>query len=235
MRGPQFACIFCFASFSFEVVSVDPFDCIRLRSANPDILALDLGKLNTMCKREKREMGLFGDLLPSIGSAAGVPVLFANFVGTTKSSDFRESCISAVPQAAFSDRSTIELFDALAEIFGISRLLAIEVSTHAQVLRLRRAVPSLANISMEHFAFPQHRQCRHSVWVISVLDRLPAHTTAVATPMTLPSSVESTLFGRSILSHVHYQHRTSRPAEHSVGTSAGSTLPMGYRSQNAKA
>jgi hypothetical protein len=50
---------------------------------------------------------LFGDLLPSIDSATGVPVLFANFVGTTKSSDFPETCISAVPPEAFSDRSTI--------------------------------------------------------------------------------------------------------------------------------
>jgi len=68
------------------------------------ILALDLGKFNTMYQRE---MGLFGDLLPSIGSAAGVPVLFANFVGTTKSSDFPETSISAVPPEAFSDRSKI--------------------------------------------------------------------------------------------------------------------------------
>ena len=46
--------------------------------------------------------------------------------------------------------------------------------THAQVLRLRRAIPSLANIAMEHFAFPQHRQCRHSVWGGTELDCLPA-------------------------------------------------------------
>jgi hypothetical protein len=69
----------------------------------------------------KRTQLLFGDPLPSIDSAAGVPVLFANFVGTTKSSDFPETYISAVPPKAFSDRSTIALLNALAEISGISR------------------------------------------------------------------------------------------------------------------
>ena len=37
--------------------------------------------------------------------------------------------------------------------------------THAQVLRLRRAIPSFANNALAHFTFPQHRQFRHSVWV----------------------------------------------------------------------
>jgi hypothetical protein len=69
----------------------------------------------------KRTQLLFGDPLPSIDSAAGVPVLFANFVGTTRSSDFPETCISAVPPEAFSDRSTIALLQAIVEISGISR------------------------------------------------------------------------------------------------------------------
>ena len=67
-------------------------------------------------------------------------------------------------------------------------VLAIEVSTYAQVLRLRRVIPSLASNAMERFAFPQHEQCRHSECVISELNSLPAYTSVVATPMTLPPS-----------------------------------------------
>ena len=37
-------------------------------------------------------------------------------------------------------------------------VLAIEVSTHTQVLRLRRAIPSLANIAMGRVAFQQTQQ-----------------------------------------------------------------------------
>ena len=140
----------------------------------------------------KRTQLLFGDPLPSIDSAAGVPALFANFVGTSKSSDFPETYISAVSPKAFSDRSAIAGLDAPRGNLWDLPVLAMEVSTHAQVLRLRRAIPLLANIAMKRFAFPQHRQCRHSELVISELSSLPAYTSVVATPMTLlPSAYNS--------------------------------------------
>ena len=50
---------------------------------------------------------LFGDLLPFMDSAAGVPVLFAHFVGTTKSSEFLLAFMSDFPPEAFSDRSVL--------------------------------------------------------------------------------------------------------------------------------
>ena len=50
---------------------------------------------------------LFGDLLPSMDSATGVPALFAHFVGTTKSSEFLLAFMSDFPPEAFSDRSVL--------------------------------------------------------------------------------------------------------------------------------
>ena len=50
---------------------------------------------------------LFGDLLPSMDSATGVPALFAHFVGTTKSSEFLLAFMSDFPLEAFSDRSVL--------------------------------------------------------------------------------------------------------------------------------
>ena len=51
---------------------------------------------------------LFGDLLPSMDSATGVPALFAHFVGTTKSSEFLSAFMSDLPPEVFSDRSVVE-------------------------------------------------------------------------------------------------------------------------------
>jgi len=50
---------------------------------------------------------LFGDLLPSMDSATGVPALFAHFVGTTKSSEFLSAFMSDLPPEVFSDRSVV--------------------------------------------------------------------------------------------------------------------------------
>ena len=50
---------------------------------------------------------LFGDLLPSMDSATGVPALFAHFVGTTKSSEFLSAFMSDLPPEVFSDRSVL--------------------------------------------------------------------------------------------------------------------------------
>ena len=50
---------------------------------------------------------LFGDLLPSMDSATGVPVLLAHFVGTTKSSEFLLAFMSDLPPEALSDRSVL--------------------------------------------------------------------------------------------------------------------------------
>ena len=50
---------------------------------------------------------LFGDLLPSMDSATGVPVLFAHFVGTTKSSEFLSAFMSDLPPEVFSERSVL--------------------------------------------------------------------------------------------------------------------------------
>ena len=50
---------------------------------------------------------LFGDLLPSVDSATGVPALFAHFVGTTKSSEFLSAFMSDFPPEAFSDRPVV--------------------------------------------------------------------------------------------------------------------------------
>ena len=60
-----------------------------------------------------------------MNSATGVPVLFAHFVGTTKSSDCPETFMSAVPPEAFSDRSQRSK-NVLWEISGLSRFSRLE-------------------------------------------------------------------------------------------------------------
>ncbi len=113
------------------------------------------------------------DPLSSTDSAAGVPGLFVRFAGTMGSSDFPRACMPAVPPAAFSGRSSVPWH--VGNPWDLP-VLALEVFTHAQVLRLRRVVQPLANNATTHVAFPTTSQGRHAKGMISELHSWPACT-----------------------------------------------------------
>ena len=111
----------------------------------------------------------FGGPLSSTDSAAGVPVLFARFVGTMGPSDFPSAYMSDVRPVAFSDRSPL---------WG-SRwdlpVLASGVSMHAQVLRLRRVFRRLAILRCLPCCLPHSRtRSARGTMPISELNGWPA-------------------------------------------------------------
>ncbi len=95
-----------------------------------------------------------GDPLSSTDSAAGVPVLFIRFAGTMGPSDFPRACTPAVPPEAFSGRSNLPWH--LGNSWDLP-VLALGMSAHAQVLRLRRVRRCLAKSRLRRCCLLQVR------------------------------------------------------------------------------
>ena len=123
---------------------------------------------------------LSAESLPSADSAdASAAPLFADFAGTTDSSDFLPAFMSALPPVAFADRSTDHSRCPAGHWSWKqtgspgSRAWSFQACPGSSTPPCRR---DARHIAVDGVAFPQTPQGRHTEWVISELNGWPACT-----------------------------------------------------------